>query len=144
MDADGQHEPEDLPRLREAAAAADVVIAACPSRGSFLRHVAWAYFKLLTGLRVEDLTSGFRYYNAEACRLLAREEATLLDYQDVGVLLLLRHANLRIAEIPVAMNRRVSGASRVFFSWWTVGRYMLETTLLCLASWNRGAPARAR
>jgi hypothetical protein len=69
-------------------------------------------------------------------RLLAGEEATLLDYQDVGVLLLLRRANLKIAEIPVAMNPRRSGSSRVFSSWWTVGRYMAETSLLCLARWN--------
>lgn len=144
MDADGQHEPSDLPRLREAGRSADVVIAACPSRGSFLRHVAWRYFKFLTGLQIEDLTSGFRYYNADACRLLAGEEATLLDYQDIGVLLLMRHANLRVAEIPVAMNPRRSGVSRVFSSWWTVGRYMLETTLLCLASWNRGRATRSR
>ena len=86
---------------------------------------------------LDDLTSGFRYYNARACRLLATEEATLLDYQDIGVLLLLRHANLKIAEIPVAMNPRKNGASRVFSSWWAVGRYMAETSLLCLARWNR-------
>jgi glycosyltransferase involved in cell wall biosynthesis len=142
MDADGQHEPAHLPQLIEAARHADVVIAACPSRGSRLRRVAWSYFRLLTGFTLDDLTSGFRYYNARACRLLAGEEATLLDYQDIGVLLLLRHARLRIAEIPVAMNPRRSGASRVFFSWWTVARYMGETTLLCLARWN--PPARRR
>ena len=137
MDADGQHEPLYLPRLLDAAKGADVVIASCTSRGSRLRHVAWSYFRFLTGLSFDDLTSGFRYYNSEACRLLAREEATLLDYQDIGVLLLLRRANLRIAEISVAMNPRKSGGSRVFSSWWTVGRYMAETTLLCLARWNR-------
>jgi hypothetical protein len=70
----------------------------------------------------------------------------LLDYQDIGVLLLLRHANLRIAEVPVAMNPRRSGASRIFSSWPTVARYMIETSLLCLARWNpprvpRRAPA---
>jgi glycosyltransferase involved in cell wall biosynthesis len=143
MDADGQHEPRELPRLVAAAREADVVIAACPSRGSRLRHVAWAYFRLLTGLSFDDLTSGFRYYNAEACRLLASEEATLLDYQDVGVLLLLRRARLTIAEVPVAMNARTSGASRVFSSWWTVARYMLETTLLCLARWKPRRPFAA-
>ena len=143
MDADGQHEPRELPRLIAAARGADVVIAACPSRGSRLRHVAWAYFRLLTGLSFDDLTSGFRYYNAEACRLLASEEATLLDYQDVGVLLLLRRARLSIAEVPVAMNARTSGASRVFSSWWTVARYMLETTLLCLARWKSRRPLPA-
>jgi glycosyltransferase involved in cell wall biosynthesis len=137
MDADGQHEPIYLAKLIEAGRSADVVIAACASRGSRARHLAWAYFKLLTGFTLDDLTSGFRYYNARACRLLAREEATLLDYQDIGVLLLLRHAKLKISEIPVAMNPRKNGASRVFSSWWTVGRYMAETSLLCLARWNR-------
>jgi hypothetical protein len=67
----------------------------------------------------------------------------LLDYQDIGVLLFLQHAKLRIAEIPVAMNPRKYGASRVFSSWWTVARYMAETSLLCLARWN-GHKKRAR
>jgi len=142
MDADGQHEPGYMPQLIEAARDADVVIAACPSRGSRMRHLAWSYFRLLTGLSLDDLTSGFRFYNARACHLLAREEATLLDYQDIGVLLLLRRAGLRIAEIAVAMNPRKSGASRVFSSWGTVARYMAETTLLCLARWNQ--PPRSR
>jgi len=145
MDADGQHEPAYLPRLMEAAdRGANVVIAACPSRGSRLRHVAWSYFRLLTGFEFDDLTSGFRYYDAKACSLLAAEEATLLDYQDIGVLLLLSHARLRIAEIPVAMNPRRYGASRVFSSWWTVARYMAETSLLCLARWNQPIRRRGR
>lgn len=137
MDADGQHEPGYLPQLIEAARTADVVIASCPSRGSRMRHIAWGYFRFLTGFDLDDLTSGFRYYNARACRLLAMEEATLLDYQDVGVLLLLHHAHFRIAEIPVGMNPRKHGASRVFSSWWTVVVYMAETSLLCLARWNQ-------
>ena len=139
MDADGQHEPDHLPLLIEAGRSADVVIAACPSRGSVLRHVAWRYFRFLTGFNIEDLTSGFRYYNARACRLLAGREATLLDYQDIGVLLLLRHADMRVSEVSVPMNPRRNGISRVFSSWWTVGRYMAETTLLCLARWNRSS-----
>jgi hypothetical protein len=86
MDADGQHEPAYLPELIAAGREADVVIAACASRGSRARQAAWAYFRLLTGLRFDDLTSGFRYYGPRACSLLASEEATLLDYQDIGVL----------------------------------------------------------
>ncbi len=137
MDADGQHEPAELARLLDAAATgADVVIGAYPARGSFLRHLAWRYFRVLTGFAFEDLTSGFRYYNRKACQLLARGEATLLDYQDIGVLLLLHRAGLRVQEVPVEMSPRQFGASRVFYSWWSVGRYMAETTLLCLARWN--------
>jgi len=137
MDADGQHEPTYLSALIEAGRDADVVIASCASRGSRARQAAWGYFRFLTGLTFDDLTSGFRYYGPRACQLLASEEATLLDYQDIGVLLLLRRANLTISEISVTMNPRKSGASRIFFSWWTVGWYMAETSLLCLARWSR-------
>jgi glycosyltransferase involved in cell wall biosynthesis len=137
MDADGQHEPAELANLlKTAESGADVVIGACPSRGSFMRRQAWRYFRLLTGFSFEDMTSGFRFYNIKACRLLAQEEATLLDYQDIGVLLLLHRAGLRVEEVPVAMNPRQFGASRIFYSWWSVARYMAETTLLCLARWN--------
>jgi hypothetical protein len=64
---------------------------------------------------------------------LASREASLLDYQDVGVLLILRRQGLRVVETPVSMQPRAAGASRVFRSWWVVGKYMLQTSLLCLA-----------
>lgn len=135
MDADGQHLPESLsPLLRSLIAGeADVVIGACTERGSRIRRLAWVYFRKLTGLRVEDLTSGFRAYNYAAMTILASPEATLLDYQDVGVLLLLRRASLQIKEIPVPMHKRDHGGSRVFPSWFIVGKYMLQTSILCLA-----------
>lgn len=136
LDADGQHEPAYIPALLAAGRSHDVVIGAYPQRGSVLRQWAWRFFRTLTGFGIEDLTSGFRYYNAAACALLADEEATLLDYQDVGVLLLLRRAGFQLIEIPVAMYPRRNGPSRIFSSWGRVGLYMLETTLLCLAHWH--------
>lgn len=136
MDADGQHEVQELPLLLGQADAADVVIGAHPQRVSRLRKLAWRWFKALSGFEFQDLTSGFRYYNRRAMTVLAGSEATLLDYQDVGVLMLLRHADMRILEVPVRMNTRVSGQSRIFYSWFSVLRYMAVTTMLCLASWN--------
>lgn len=136
LDADGQHDPRDIDALLEGGCKHDVVIGACPQRGSPLRKLAWRYFRAITGFNLEDLTSGYRYYNRRACKLLAGEEATLLDYQDIGVLLLLSKAGCSIAEIPVSMTAREIGASRIFSSWWTVARYMAETTLLCLARWD--------
>ena len=76
-------------------------------------------------------------YGPRALRVLASAEATLLDYQDVGVLLLLRKYGLTVHEVPVTMHPRHAGQSRVFSSWWTVARYMAETSILCLARWNR-------
>ena len=133
MDADGQHQPDELARILQAARYADVVIGACPSRGSRARKFAWSFFRRLTGFSLEDLTSGFRLYNARACALLAGESATLIDYQDMGVLLLLRNANLTFAEVEVQMNPRIDGVSRIFHSWRAVAKYMVETTVLCIA-----------
>jgi glycosyltransferase involved in cell wall biosynthesis len=143
MDADGQHEVDELPALLAAGTqgrqAAEVVIGAHPERASRLRHVAWNWFRWLTGLDVTDLTSGFRCYRARALPILASDEATLLDYQDVGTLLLLRHAGLEVIEVPVSMNPRVDGISRIFNSWLSVARYMAVTTLLCLSRWGERA-----
>ena len=50
---------------------------------------------------------------------------------------LVRRAGLHITEVPVTMNLRVAGQSRIFNSWLSVGRYMAATTLLCLARWRR-------
>lgn len=135
LDADGQHEPQDISILLQllATSQADVAIGAFPDRASRARRIAWTYFRGLTGLKLEDITSGFRAYNHAAMTVLASREASLLDYQDVGVLLILRRKGLRIIETPVAMQPRALGASRVFRSWWVVGKYMLQTSLLCLA-----------
>ena len=133
MDADGQHQTEEIVRLLQAAQFSDVVIGACPSRGSHARKLAWYFFRRLTGFTLEDLTSGFRLYNAAACRVLTGEAATLIDYQDMGVLLLLRQAGLKFAEVEVQMSPRVDGISRIFYNWRVVARYMLETTILCFA-----------
>lgn len=135
LDADGQHEPGDIGTLLEplVTGRADVSIGAFPERASRARRLAWSYFRWLTGLELEDITSGFRAYNHAAMHVLATGEASLLDYQDVGVLLILRRKGLRIVEVPVSMQPRTLGASRVFRSWWVVGKYMLQTSLLCLA-----------
>ena len=145
LDADGQHEPAEIGTLLQPLAtdAADVVIGAFPERASHVRRFAWAYFRGLTGLELEDITSGFRAYNQAAITVLASPEASLLDYQDVGVLLILRRQGLRIVEAPVAMQLRAAGASRVFRSWWVVGKYMLQTSLLCLARVGSNPPPPA-
>ena len=88
------------------------------------------------GFELRDLTSGFRLYNREAMALLASREASLLDYQDLGALLMVRRAGLTITEVPVSMNLRTEGKSRIFNSWVSVAKYMAATTLLCLARWE--------
>jgi glycosyltransferase involved in cell wall biosynthesis len=144
MDADGQHEVAEIPALLARRHDADIVIGAHPERASRLRHVAWWWFRRLTGFELRDLTSGFRYYSRVAMELMASREATLLDYQDLGALLLMSRAGLRIAEVPVSMSPRTVGHSRVFRSWFSVARYMAVTTLLCLSRWDVPSRRAAR
>lgn len=144
MDADGQHPVAALSGLRQGLERSDVVIGTCPQRLSFAKRVAWGYFRLLTRLHVIDVTSGLRAYGPEAVALLARREASLLDYQDIGVLLLIARQGLTVEEVPVAMREREVGRSRVFSSWLSVARYMVHTTVLCVARVGRSLPVAAR
>jgi len=146
MDADGQHLAESLPQLLHPVLEdrADVMIGACTERGSALRKIAWRMMKRASGLRLEDLTSGFRVYNWQAIRRLAGWQATLLDYQDVGVLAMLQASGLRIRDAEVAMRPRRHGISRVFHSWASVAYYMAYTLLLAVTKRgmkHRGLPA---
>jgi len=134
MDADGQHQAQSLPILLQPIieGEADVVIGACTQRGSALRKIAWKLMKRVSGLRLEDLTSGFRVYDRRAIRRLASWQATLLEYQDVGVLTTLQASGLRIVDVEVEMLPRRHGVSRVFYSWTSVIYYMSYTLLLGL------------
>jgi len=136
MDADGQHEVSEISTLLQFRSEADLIVGAFPERASRLRQVAWHWFRQLAGFDLRDLTSGFRLYNRDAMTVLASKEATLLDYQDLGALLLIRRAGLTIQEVPVSMNLRVEGKSRIFNSWFSVVKYMAATTLLCTARWE--------
>jgi len=135
LDADGQHHPESLPAMLAALEqdGVDVVIGTYTQRLSMAKRVAWWYFRLLTGLPVQDFTSGLRAYSRRAARALASREASLLDYQDMGVLMLLYQKGFHLRELPTVMSPRKSGMSRVFASWFVVARYMLHTTVLCFA-----------
>lgn len=135
MDADGQHDAQHIPVLMKAleTVGADVAIGSCLARGSRLRKIAWVLLKIISGLKLEDVTSGFRIYNRKALKQLVSREATMFEYQDIGVLVYLQSCGLKIIDVPVKMRPRTSGASRIFFSWRTVLYYMYYTLLLGLS-----------
>ena len=135
FDADGQHLPESVKRVGQEISNGeiDVVIGSYPQRGSSLRQIAWSFFRTVSPFSFQDLTSGLRGYNARAMHLLLSPDSYMLDYQDLGVLLLLYRSGLRIGEVPVPMAPRNDGHSRVFNTWTMVVRYMYITSLLCLS-----------
>lgn len=73
MDADGQHQPEDIPRLLNEMESkeADMVVGARDSSGqaSIWRRLANSFYNwfasLVSGQKIEDLTSGYRVVKAE-------------------------------------------------------------------------------
>lgn len=134
LDGDGQHPPADIKALLPPvlAGSADIVIGSCVGRASAARQLAWKLFQLLSGLTLNDITSGFRAYNLPAARAMLSAEATLADYQDLGILLLARRRAFRVQEVPVTMGPRAVGKSHIFSSWLKVARYMLYTvTIAC-------------
>lgn len=134
MDADGQHSAEHIPLLIKAyQKGADVVIGNCVQRGSAGRHIAWLFFKRLNRLNVSDITSGFRLYNQDALSCLVSKQATMLEYQCIGVLLMMRNMQLNIVETSVPMKERTTGISRIFHSWLAVSYYLLYSGLLSVA-----------
>jgi len=145
MDADGQHLPDWVPKLVTAIQAENnnVVIGACTSRGSRSRRIAWFLLRHMSGVGLEDLTSGFRIYDGEAIKLLGGWRANYLDYQDVGVLALLLSKGLTVGDIQVPMLARANGGSKIFRSWGVVVYYMLHTAVLSLSKRNVSLPAFA-
>lgn len=76
IDADGQHKPEDLPRLVAALAHADVVVgarvrtAAMPPHRRLGNALSAAYLSWVAGTRLPDVQSGYRVHRASVLRAL--------------------------------------------------------------------------
>jgi len=118
LDADGQHDPADLPRLLAALAGADLVVGSrflTPGgyRPPLVRVAAIAACRAMAGrvggITVTDPTSGFRALRPRLARLLA-EEGFPFGLTETSLLIALHRRGFRIAEAPVHM-RPCPGAS---------------------------------
>jgi dolichol-phosphate mannosyltransferase len=124
MDADGSHQPEQLPRLVEALADADLVIGARWVKGGSV--VNWSpfrkalsvggnlYARVLLGIPVHDVTAGFRLFRASTLRAidLAEVESVGYCFQTDLTLRTLR-AGLRVVEVPIEFVERERGQSKM-------------------------------
>ena len=108
MDADGQHDPSDLPLLLEPlkAGRADLVLgyrqftSAMPPAMRFGNTLLSGIFAALFGLRVRDTQCGFRALTAEASRSL---RWTAIDYAvETEMLVHAARRRLRVVEVPIA------------------------------------------
>lgn len=124
MDADGSHQPEQLPRLLAEVARADLVIGArwvpggsvvnWPRHRELLSRGANTYARLALGIPVHDSTAGFRAFRRETLEGLGLEEVRSQGY--CFQIDLTRRAvarGFRVVEVPIMFVERELGQSKM-------------------------------
>lgn len=124
MDADGSHQPEQLHRLLDALAGADLVIGSrwvpggsvvnWPRRRELLSRGGNLYVRMLLGIDVRDATAGYRLFRRTALEKidLASVRSTGYVFQTDLVTRCLR-AGLAVREVPIEFVERVRGDSKM-------------------------------
>ncbi len=119
MDADGQHDPTDIPRLlAKLDEGYDMAVGARDGRGqaSFQRGLANRFYNWLatrmTGHEVLDLTSGFRAVRAEKFREFLHLLPNGFSYPTTCTMAFFRSA-YSVAYVPIDVARRVGTASHI-------------------------------
>jgi dolichol-phosphate mannosyltransferase len=133
MDADLNHQPEEIPRLvaRAVASRADIVVGSRFVRGARIdgmpvwkRAVSRLVNRLvgfLFDLRIRDKTSGFRVYRSEALRALEFANSGFAFLPEI--LLDATESGLEIVEAPIHFVYRTRGVSKMNL-WRTSGSYL--------------------
>lgn len=124
MDADGSHAPEDLPRLVRRARDADLVIGSryvpggrvvnWPKHREVLSRGANYYSKLALGVRINDITAGFRVYRRAVLERVALHEVVSRGYCfqiDLAWRAVL--AGFVVVEVPITFTERAVGISKM-------------------------------
>jgi dolichol-phosphate mannosyltransferase len=124
MDADGSHQPEQLPSLLAALAEADLVIGSRWVAGGSV--VNWPlsrkvlsvggniYARLLLGIPLRDITAGYRLFRRSALQSIdlgSVESAGYIFQTDLAFRSL--RAGLRVVEVPIEFVERVRGESKM-------------------------------
>ena len=124
MDADGSHQPEQLPDLIRALENADLVIGSrwvpggsvvnWPRSRRLLSVGGNLYARLLLGVPVHDVTAGYRLFRRttlETVDLASVESAGYIFQTDLAFRTV--RAGLRIVEVPIEFVERVRGESKM-------------------------------
>ena len=124
IDADGSHQPEQLPRLLAALEAADLVIGSRWVPGGSVTNWAFTrellsrggnlYTRLLLGIHVRDATAGYRLFRRTTLEKIDLDDVSSYGYvfqADLAFRTL--RAGLRVVEVPIEFVERVRGDSKM-------------------------------
>jgi dolichol-phosphate mannosyltransferase len=149
MDADGSHRPEELGRLLErSAAGADLVIGSRWVPGGSVVDWPWhrvllsrggsLYSRVVLGVRVRDLTGGYRAIRSDLLRRLVAEDIESAGYCfQVDLARRAVRAGAEVAEVPITFVERERGESKMS------GGIVVEA-LVRVTSWGAARMLRQR
>ena len=146
MDADGSHQPEQLPDLLAALTRADLVLGSRWVRGG--KVVNWPrsrellsrggnlWARLMLGLPLRDATGGYRAFRREALLRLGLDNVASAGYCfQVDLAWRAVKAGLRVEEVPITFVEREYGDSKM-------SRKIVAEALLLTTVWGIGHRAR--
>jgi dolichol-phosphate mannosyltransferase len=124
MDCDFSHDPADVRRLIAAAEDADLVLGSRYVEGGgtenwgavrrFISRGGSLYAQVLLGLRVRDLTGGFKCYRREVLEALPLDEIHSKGYAfQIETTYRAVRKGFRVREVPITFVDRVEGGSKM-------------------------------
>jgi dolichol-phosphate mannosyltransferase len=149
MDADGSHDPAELPAmLALARGGADLVIGSRLVPGGTVVNWPWfrqaisragnGYARFMLRSRIRDITAGFRVFRADAVRSLGAAGVSSQGYCfQVEVAWRLERAGARVVEHPITFVERATGRSKMHLG-------IVTEALLRVTGWGLAAGLRKK
>lgn len=124
MDADFSHDPNDIPRLLEAAKSKDLVIGSryCqgvnivnwPFKRLLISYFASKYVRVITGMPVKDPTGGFKCFNRRVLEAIDLDKILSDGYAfQIEMNFRAWAKGFRLYELPIVFTDRVNGVSKM-------------------------------
>ncbi|MFF3734463.1 polyprenol monophosphomannose synthase [Streptomyces sp. NPDC002476] len=140
MDADGSHQPEELPRLLTALKGADLVLGSrwvpggrvvnWPKSREMISRGGSTYSRILLGLRTRDVTGGYRAFRAETLKGIGLDRVASQGYCfQVDLARRAVEAGYHVVEVPITFVDREIGDSKM-------SRDILVEALWRVTSWG--------
>jgi dolichol-phosphate mannosyltransferase len=142
MDADGSHQPEELPRLLTALKSADLVLGSrwipggrvvnWPRSREFLSRGGSTYSRLMLGMGIRDVTGGYRAFRKETLEGLGMDQVASAGYCfQVDLAWRAHKAGFHVIEVPITFVEREHGDSKM-------SRNIVAEALWRVTTWGVG------
>ncbi|HEC78879.1 MAG TPA: polyprenol monophosphomannose synthase [candidate division WOR-3 bacterium] len=124
MDADFSHNPEELPRFIELLDDYELIVGSryiqgvsvvnWPMKRLLLSYFACLFARVVTGVPIKDLTSGFKCYSRKALEAVNWKDFKVDGYGfQIQSVFSVYRAGLKIKEIPIIFVERREGESKM-------------------------------